>query len=93
MTAVHPTPVRIVLVTDPMCSWCWGMADEFNEAMSTLQEGVEFDLLLGGINTHGTQPIGAYGRRYLMRLWREVADTTGQLSGRAGRLSEVAHGP
>jgi len=34
--------------------------------------------MLGGINTHGTQPIGDYGRRFMKRLWREVTATTGQ---------------
>jgi protein-disulfide isomerase-like protein with CxxC motif len=38
---------------------------------------VEFDLLLGGINTHATQPIGDFGRRHLMRLWADVRETTG----------------
>lgn len=69
---------QIVLVTDPMCSWCWGMADEFELARKRLLGMVEFDLMLGGINTHGTRPIGDYGRRFLMQLWREVQATTGQ---------------
>lgn len=72
---------RLVLVTDPMCSWCWGMADEFRQAQEQLIGQATFDLMLGGINTHGTQPIGDYGRRFLMKLWREVADTTGQAFG------------
>lgn len=72
---------RLVLVTDPMCSWCWGMAEDFRGALADLENEVEFDLILGGINTHGTQPIGDYGRRYLMKLWQEVADTTGQAFG------------
>ena len=71
----------VILVTDPMCSWCWGMADEFEQARARLSSQVKFDLLLGGINTHGTQPIGDYGRRFLMRLWKEVAETTGQTFG------------
>ena len=75
------TPKRVVLVTDPLCSWCWGMADEFLLARERLAEQVDFDLMLGGINVHGTQPIGDYGRRFLMKLWREVADTTGQTFG------------
>ncbi len=72
---------RVVFVTDPMCSWCWGMADDFRDALTELAAEAEFDLMLGGINTHGSQPIGDYGRRYLMKLWREVADTTGQKFG------------
>ena len=37
-----------------------------------------FELMLGGINPDGTQPIGDYGRRFLMRLWQDVQATTGQ---------------
>ena len=77
MTAKH----HLVLVTDPMCSWCWGMADEFEKARVTLADQVTFDLMLGGINTHGTQPIGNYGRRFLLKLWREVQATTQQTFG------------
>ncbi len=68
---------RVVLVTDPMCSWCWGMATEFERAREALSGRFEFDLMLGGINPHGTQPIGDYGRRFLMKLWKEVEATTG----------------
>ncbi len=39
---------------------------------------VDFDLILGGINTHATQPIGDYGRRRLDALWHQVTATTGQ---------------
>jgi putative protein-disulfide isomerase len=75
---MNPMITKVVMVTDPMCSWCWGMATDFENARRKLKETVPFDLMLGGINVHGTQPIGDYGRRFLMRLWREVADTTGQ---------------
>ena len=68
---------NIVLVTDPMCSWCWGMADDFRQVLIQFENQLNFDLMLGGINTHGTQPIGDYGRRYLRRLWQDVATTTG----------------
>lgn len=69
---------HVVLITDPMCSWCWGMAEQFKKAQATLGDRVTFELMLGGINIHGTQLIGDYGRRFLMKLWREVAQTTGQ---------------
>lgn len=69
---------KAILVTDPMCSWCWGMTADFEAARAELESQVQFDLMLGGINTHGTQYIGEYGRRFLMKLWREVEATTGQ---------------
>lgn len=70
--------VKVVVVTDPMCSWCWGMSPAVEEAAANLAGVVEFDLLLGGINTTTTRPVGEYARRYLMRVWREVQATTGQ---------------
>ncbi|MCZ6644133.1 MAG: DsbA family protein [Gammaproteobacteria bacterium] len=69
---------RVFIVTDPMCSWCWGMTPQIEIAVRQLSVQVEFDLLMGGINTHGTQPIGDYGKRHLFKLWREVQATTSQ---------------
>jgi len=69
------------VVTDPMCSWCWGMSKAIEEAAHQLADSVRFDLLLGGINVHGTQPIGEFGRRHLMKIWAEVEAVTGQKFG------------
>jgi putative protein-disulfide isomerase len=68
----------VIVVTDPLCSWCWGISVAVEEAAARLAGEVAFDILLGGINTHGTQPIGDYGRRYLAHIWRDVKATTGQ---------------
>ncbi len=73
--------MRVLVVTDPMCSWCWGMSPAIEEAADRLAGEVEFDFLLGGVNTHGTQPVGDYGRRLLIHIWREVQATTGQRFG------------
>jgi len=70
--------LRVLIVTDPMCSWCWGMSPAVEEAAVELRDEVEFDFLLGGINTHGTQPLGEFGERHLLQIWREVRSTTGQ---------------
>ncbi len=69
---------RVLVVTDPMCSWCWGMSAAVEETAHLLRDEVTFDLLLGGVNTHATQPIGDFGRRHLMKLWHEVNATTAQ---------------
>lgn len=73
--------MRAIVVTDPMCSWCWGMTKAIEESAHTLTGRVEFDLLMGGINVHGTQPIGDYGRRLLMKIWTDVHEVTGQTFG------------
>ncbi len=68
---------KIVIATDPMCSWCWGMAPSIDAARSQI-DSVPFDLVFGGINLHSTQPLGRYGRMRLARLWAEVAEVTQQ---------------
>ncbi len=72
------TDATVLVVTDPMCSWCWGMSAAVEEAAHQFSGEVAFDVLMGGINVHGTQPIGEFGRRHLKRIWEEVHEVTGQ---------------
>jgi putative protein-disulfide isomerase len=71
----------VVIVTDPLCSWCWGMAPAVEQVADRFGDRVRFDLVLGGVNVDSTLPVGDYGRRLLMRIWQEVAATTGQSFG------------
>lgn len=73
--------LKVLVVTDPLCSWCWGMATAVEQASARLADVADFGLLLGGINIRSTQPVGEYGRRHLLHIWREVHATTGQSFG------------
>jgi protein-disulfide isomerase-like protein with CxxC motif len=57
------------------------MAPAVEEVADRLAGEVRFDLLLGGVNVDSTLPVGAYGRRMLLALWKDVAATTGQRFG------------
>ncbi len=70
--------VKVLVVTDPLCSWCWGMSAAVEEAAVRLAGEVEMGILLGGVNTTSALPVGDYGRRLLARIWRDVQATTGQ---------------
>ncbi len=70
--------IRVVVVTDPMCAWCWGMSPAVEEAAAALSGEVSFDLLLAGVNTRARAPVGQYARRLFLHVWREVHATTGQ---------------
>ena len=52
VNTMHP---RIIFVTDPMCSWCWGMVDDIQAIRTECAGLVEFDLFLGGINPQSTR--------------------------------------
>ena len=63
---------KVIFVTDPMCSWCWGMADSIKEIHEKYKAKIELDLMLGGMNADSTDCVGDYGKKFLMRLWHEI---------------------
>ncbi len=69
---------KVIFVTDPMCSWCWGMADSIKEIREKYKDKIELDLMLGGTNTDSTDFVGDYGKRFLLHLWQEIHETTGK---------------
>ena len=69
---------KLLFVTDPLCSWCWGTLPEFNLAREQLKDRVEFDLLMGGLQIGPADGLLEYDKKRLQRLWREVAEVTGQ---------------
>jgi putative protein-disulfide isomerase len=71
----------VILVTDPMCSWCWGMAEEIERARATLAQELEFDLVVGGINVGSQRGVSDFARARLALVWREVALVTGAAFG------------
>ena len=77
----HPT---VLFVTDPLCSWCWGMLPQMNQARDALADVARFDLLLAGLQISGTAGLSEFEGARLRHLWQKVA--TGQTF--AGRLSE-----
>lgn len=69
---------RVLFVSDPLCSWCWGMASEIEKARKALTQRVEFDLLLGGLGLNLTKPVTEAAQASFQSLWNRVHATTGQ---------------
>jgi putative protein-disulfide isomerase len=67
---------KVIFVTDPMCSWCWGMAPEIERARRDGDAEFEFDCLLGGINVGSTHPVSDFARARLADVWRRVVSVT-----------------
>ncbi|MCB1647697.1 MAG: DsbA family protein, partial [Pseudomonadales bacterium] len=77
-----PKPV-LWFVTDPMCSWCWGMLPDFEQVRLHLGDSVEYELMLGGVQLGAKGQLASYNETMLFSLWREVTAVTGQqFSGR-----------
>lgn len=67
-----------LLITDPLCSWCWGTLPEIEAARRELADTVQFDLIMAGLQVGTTEGLAEYNKQQLYRLWHEVHETTGQ---------------
>lgn len=77
----------LVLVTDPMCSWCWGMWPEFRKLQQRFADRVGFELVLCGMQVgDALEPPDDAARARLGEIWAEVARVSGQPI--RGRLPE-----
>jgi protein-disulfide isomerase-like protein with CxxC motif len=47
----------LIYVHDPMCSWCWGFADVYEELLEQLPPEVEIRRLLGGLAPDSDAPM------------------------------------
>jgi putative protein-disulfide isomerase len=69
---------RVIFVTDPLCSWCWGMAPDIARIRKTLSGRMDFDFALGGINVGNAAPLRDSALPRFRALWEEVSAVTGQ---------------
>ena len=68
----------LIFMTDPICSWCWGTLPSIFELMALYQERLEFKLKCAGLQVGSLKPMNQSHKDNLLRLWREVAEVTGQ---------------
>lgn len=72
------TEATLIFVTDPICSWCWGMLPELLLMMDALQGRIDFQLRCAGLQVGSQNPLSEAQINDLTRLWKQVAETTGQ---------------
>ncbi|GAB6052197.1 DsbA family protein [Magnetospira thiophila] len=69
---------EILLVADPMCSWCWGFAPVFAGLVDNIGAAVPVSLRVGGLRPYTKEPWDKELRNYLREAWATVAARTGQ---------------
>ncbi len=78
MTNMHsqekPT---LIYIGDPMCSWCYGIANELEALYEELGEEVNYDLVLGGLRPYNTETMADLGD-FLLHHWEDVEKASGQ---------------
>ncbi|MBO6703979.1 MAG: DsbA family protein [Pseudomonadales bacterium] len=69
---------KLLFMTDPICSWCWGTLPEFMTVKEALGERLSFELKCAGLQIGSMKPLTPSHTNDLVKLWRNVAETTGQ---------------
>lgn len=64
-------------VLDPMCSWCWGFAENFDRLCAVLPADVQIKLVMGGLAPDSDDPMPEETRLYVQAQWRKVQAATG----------------
>jgi len=68
---------ELILIADPMCSWCWGFSPTFERILDAYANQIVATLVVGGLR-HQTQPLNDEMKQYVLGHWRHVHQTTGQ---------------
>jgi len=71
------TKARLIYVADPMCSWCYGFANELSTALLDLEDKVEFQLVMGGLRPYNTETMQDLGE-FLKGHWQHVEERSGR---------------
>ena len=69
---------EIILVADPMCSWCWGFAPVFSVLTEELRHEVPISVRVGGLRPYTKDAWDDDLRSYLREAWAAVSERTGQ---------------
>ncbi len=64
-------------VHDPMCSWCWGFREVWDQLRVALPSSVTVVNVVGGLAPDSDEPMPAEQRRIIAGYWSEVAEQTG----------------
>ena len=78
---------ELIYVGDPMCSWCWGIANHLRQLKDHYAQ-FKFSILVGGLRPGGGDPWNDEMKAFLKHHWDEVNKRSGQPFGT--RLFELA---
>ena len=62
----------LIYVHDPMCSWCWGFTDVYQQLVEQLPEEIDVRRLLGGLAPDSDVPMPKSMQAMLQQVWRRI---------------------
>ena len=78
--------MKLVLVADPMCSWCYGFGKEMTSLRARHPE-MSLDIVVGGLRAGATDVLDDAGKRFRLEHWARVEQASGLPFDREGLLA------
>jgi putative protein-disulfide isomerase len=63
---------RLIYVHDPMCSWCWGFAETWQNLTEQLPADLPVVRLLGGLAPDSDEPMPLSMQEMLQQTWQHI---------------------
>lgn len=76
----------LVLVADPMCSWCYGFGKEM-ELLQQRHPEMSLQIIVGGLRAGATDVLDDAGKRFRLQHWAKVEEASGLPFNREGLLA------
>lgn len=64
----------LIYVHDPMCSWCWAFAPQYEKLVEQLPEAINHYRLLGGLAPDSEAPMSEQLRQHLEQVWQTISE-------------------
>lgn len=77
ISSMSQSKAKLIYFGDPLCSWCYGFSPEMSEALDSLAEEVDFQLVMGGLRPYNTETMADLGD-FLQHHWEDVNERSGQ---------------
>ncbi|TEU21809.1 MAG: DsbA family protein, partial [Gammaproteobacteria bacterium] len=62
-------------IHDPMCSWCWGFNNTWNQVKESLPSSTNIQYVLGGLAPDNNEPMNNEMRKYIQKNWQKIEMT------------------
>jgi putative protein-disulfide isomerase len=69
--------VKLIYVGDPMCSWCYGIAPEWQKVREEYKDKVKIEYVMGGLRPYYKKPISEM-KDFLSEHWEHVHEASDQ---------------
>jgi len=69
---------KLIYVGDPMCSWCYGIAEELSKVVNHYGENLDIEIIMGGLRAGGGEEWNTSFKSFLRHHWEDVGMRSGQ---------------